>query len=99
MTPQLPPSLSNKIAPIIVYQNYYTETNIPNDLFSSDLNPNEIVAYKSTDWIDDNKIKVATRLTQNQDNLTSTLFVKAYDSGTWKISIQNYGNALFKILN
>ena len=85
ITSSYPPSSVKSLDTIEVSQNYYKEVNIPYDLFKSVSNNN--LTYYTTNWIENNGVKLATRITKNQNNSDSTLLIKAYDSGKWKISI------------
>ena len=68
-----------------MYQNHFIEVEFPDDYFVQ--NNKSITNYQSTSCIDKTNIKIATRITQN--NNKSILFVKVFGDTGWKISIMN----------
>ena len=58
INPSFPPLILNRFGPIMVYPNYYTEVDIPNDLFNNFVNQKHI--YRLANWIEKSK-NVATK--------------------------------------
>ena len=87
----LPPSQANKVDPINVYQNHYVDVMLPDYLF---VNQEGVVSsFDTSDWVNSNDVKVATRITANQDDGSVNLYVKVFGNKGCQISV--YTNSLF----
>ena len=94
INPSSPSMISNNFGPIMVYPNYYTEVDIPNDLFHNFVNQKHI--YRLTDWVE-NSTNVATKILIN-DNGDFSLFVKVFGNTGCTLSLSDTIN-LAKIDN
>ena len=87
----LPPSQANKVDQINVYQNHYVDVKLPDYLF---VNHKGIVSsFDTSHWVNSNDVKVATRITANQDDGSVNLYVKVFGNKGCQISV--YTNSLF----
>ena len=87
VTPAKPPALANSIPPIFVYANHYFQVELPEDLFAE--NNNSVHIYKSSNWINDNQLKIATLVFEDYKSGIYYLFVKVYGDEGCEISVYN----------
>ena len=84
ISPDLPSPLTNKVPSVTVYENYYTEVPIPSNLFYGLNNFSDLY---STNCIDNNNVKVVTRISKDMNTNEYLLFVKVYGSIGWNITV------------
>ena len=87
INPSVPSAQTNTIEPIYIYKNHYGEMVLPEFLFFS--YEGYISTIKSSNWIDRNDIKVITRVTEDINKNSFSLFVKVYGETGWQISISS----------
>ena len=87
INPALPSAQTNEMNTIYVYANHYIQAMIPENLFS-DINGG-IPIYTSSNWIDNNIIKIATRIFADYKSGKYYIFVKVYGEIGCQISIFN----------
>ena len=83
ISPISPSAISNKLYPIVVYQNHYIKTELPDYLFFQ--NYQRMESYILSMCIDNSTIKIAARIELN--NSMSYLFVKVFGDTSWQLSV------------
>ena len=86
--PVAPSPVLNSLGPIYVYPNYYTEVQIPKDLFRNPNNATQTLFISN--WID-NSAKIGLRVSIEEGG-DKILFVQAFGYSGWKISITDYSS-------
>ena len=80
-----PPAKTNTFAQIDVYQNHYVNSKLPAYLFT---NQNEtILNFNTLGWVNHNDVKVATRITKDQESQSANIYVKVFGEKGCQISI------------
>ena len=82
--PATPPSVTNTFE-VQVYQGHYTEVELPAYLFKSSITSQ--LNYQSSSWVGINSIDVITQIRNSTSSSGKSLFVKAYTSEGWQVSI------------
>ena len=83
ISPITPSAILNKFDHIIVYQNHYIETELPDYLFFQ--NYQIMASYVLSNWIDNSTIKIAARIKEKDKK--KYLFVKVFGDTGWQLSI------------
>ena len=86
--PVAPSPVLNSLGPIYVYPNYYTEVQIPRDLFKNTDNPTQ--KFLVNNWID-NSANIGLRVSDEEGG-DKVLFVEAFENKGCKISISFYSS-------
>ena len=89
--PSTPFAQTNTIQSINVYANHYTEVQLPDFLF---YNKGQVsLNLQSSSWVHSSNANVATRITEDIENKSLSLFVKVFGDTGWQISI--FSNSSF----
>ena len=83
ISPSTPSAILNKLDHIIVHQNHYIETELPDYLF---VQSHQIMAsYVLSNWIDNSTIKIAALIEERDKK--KYLFVKVFGDTGWQLPI------------
>ena len=86
-----PPAQANTFSQIDVYQNHYVNSKLPAYLFTNQ--SEAILNFSTLGWVNHNDVKVATRITTDQESGIVNFYVKVFGDKGCQISI--YTNSSF----